>query len=303
MNINLHNPVLLQEVLTLLPAGKGIKLVDATLGGGGHSAAIIRTLVEKHTKFLHFAFDLDPLSWPRFQIALAEAGVKFKGVDTTSLEIFDGNSKVGKVVYKRQNFSDLVNSEEKDFNFILADLGLSQNQIKINNSGFTHSKTQGLDMRLDAKTQSVTAADILNKLHVKGLQKLLQEYAEVSNWPGLLEKILAFREIKQFSTTVDLNSIVFPAERNQVYQALRIAVNSEYDNLQSLIAAADLKLVSAGRLAIITFHSGEEKQVTNALKQTTKKLHLVKVLKPTSRELNSNNSSRSAKLYNIVKVD
>lgn len=250
MEITTHIPVLCHEVVSLLGAEKGGNFLDCTLGGGGHALAVLQA----HPKNTVVAVDRDAR-------ALIRANRR--------LEQFEGRIKI-----MHGRFSDLkdVLSGEK-FDGILADLGLSTDQLK-ENRGFSFNDNAELDMRMD-ESQEVSALQIVNKTPERELMSLLR-HGGVGREAAIVAKaIVAARPIEK---TSDLSKIINRAVAGKtkakkinpstiVFQAIRIAVNNEYEEIESLMQGAPSLLKPGGRLVVISFHSLEDKIVARCMRE------------------------------------
>lgn len=348
-----HVPVLLEEVLQAFQPLELRAFVDGTLGAGGHSRAIL----EAHRE-LQWAvgFDRDPLAHD-----LARENMRGLGVDvlpSVVLEDFlerDGGERASAdtrcMVPIRGNFSDmkkaLVQLERggvvptKKVDGILLDLGVSSMQLDIDERGFSFIKDGPLDMRMDPNS-SLTAEVIVNTWPEAKLGKIMKEFGEERYWKSIAQRIADRRVERPIVTTKDLVDAIgnpgggyskkrgdqrkskkHPATR--VFQALRIAVNGELDAISHVVPDAIEMLNPGGRLAIITFHSLEDRIVKWAFRRaagmapsdsplpgyclpfddisrTTAKIITRKPICPSEREEEQNVRSRSAKLRVLEKL-
>jgi len=242
-----HVPVLPEEVRALLCPAPGKLFLDGTLGGGGHS----ELLLEAGAEVIGLDQDAD---------ALAEAGRR--------LERFGSRFRMVEA-----NFRDAADvlaalGETRKFDGILLDIGVSSHQLDTAERGFALMKDGPLDMRMSRRAPR-TAADLVNSLPVAELAKLFREFGEEPRAMQIAARIAALRAGHPFETTFDLAAAVssvaprtsgrHPATR--VFQALRIAVNDELGALRDALAALPGCLAPSGRLAIITFHSLEDRIV------------------------------------------
>ncbi len=281
-----HISVLSQELIAGLNIQPGGHYLDLTLGGGGHS----RLLLEAHPETTVTAIDRD-------QSALEAAKISLAPYLDNRLTLWWGNF----ADYKGQNSS---------FDGIIADLGVSSPQFDQSERGFSFRHTAALDMRMD-RCQSLTAADIINHWHEKELADLFYQYGEERLSRPIARSIVQKRP---FTTTTELASVIassvpasyrygriHPATR--VFQSLRIAVNQELDSLQKLLNQAPHWLKSGGIIAMISFHSLEDRLIKygfredNSLKIITKKPII-----PSREEQAKNPRSRSAKLRIAQKI-
>jgi len=243
-----HIPVLLQEAVEGLAIKSNGVYVDCTMGGGGHSRAILEKLAEDGKLIL---FDQDEA---------ARANVPDDG----------------RVLFVPQNFRHLQRFL-KLHNFskvdgILADLGVSSHQFDESERGFSTRFDANLDMRMD-KRQKLTAADILNNYSESQLHKIFEKYGEVTNSKTLAKTIVGKRAVKPLGTINEFKQAVHEIVKGnpnkyfaQVFQALRIEVNNEMGALKDLLDQALPLLNKNGRIAIISFHSLEDRLVKNFFK-------------------------------------
>lgn len=290
----MHVPVLIHECLEALKIQPDGVYVDATYGGGGHSAEILKLLGEKGRLI---AFDQDEAAKERV------LGDK-------------------RITFVNENFRHLVRflrlNGIKKVDGILADLGMSSFQLDSEERGFSTRFDAPLDMRMD-QSKSKTAAQILNQYSAKELQRVFQEYGEVRNARSLSETISGAARNGVFQNTSDFIAAIQPMIRGnrnrylaQVFQALRIEVNEEMDALKEFLTGCTELIRPDGRIAIITFHSLEDRLVKRYFKTGSfdgeivkdvfgnyeKPLNEVnrKPIVPTEQEIKSNKRSRSAKL-------
>ncbi|CAN5340340.1 16S rRNA (cytosine(1402)-N(4))-methyltransferase RsmH [soil metagenome] len=290
-----HIPVLLNEViegLAIKPAGT---YVDCTFGGGGHSKVILQHLNE-NGKLVVFDQDEDAA----------------KHVPENSRVIFVPNN-----FRHLQRFLRFHKITEVDG--ILADLGVSSHQFNEAERGFSTRYDAALDMRMDQR-QKVTAADILNTYPAEKLHGLFERFGEVTNAKTLAKTVVQQRMAKKFTTIEEFKRAVYDVVKGnpnkyfaQVFQALRIEVNEEFEALKDMLIQSLQVLKSGGRIAVVTFHSGEDRLVKNFFKkgyfedeerdeiygnkfQSPFKLITKKPLTASEEELKKNTRSRSAKL-------
>ncbi|MCZ8250562.1 MULTISPECIES: 16S rRNA (cytosine(1402)-N(4))-methyltransferase RsmH [unclassified Microcystis] len=282
-----HISVLSQELIAGLNIQPGGHYLDLTLGGGGHS----RLLLEAHPETTVTAIDRD-------QSALEAAKISLAPHLDSRLTLWWGN------------FAD-YNGQNSSFDGIIADLGVSSPQFDQSERGFSFRHTAALDMRMD-RCQSLTAADIINHWQEKELADLFYQYGEERLSRPIARSIVQKRP---FTTTTELAAVIassvpasyrygriHPATR--VFQSLRIAVNQELDSLQKLLHQAPHWLKSGGIIAMISFHSLEDRLIKygfredNSLKIITKKPII-----PSREEQAKNPRSRSAKLRIAQKIE
>jgi 16S rRNA (cytosine1402-N4)-methyltransferase len=271
-----HVPVLSREVIEGLAIQNGGHYLDATVGGGGHSALILA----------------------------AADQVQLSAIDQDETAIAAAKAKLGdRVKFYHENFSEF-DPGDTQFDGILADLGVSSVQLDVGDRGFSFRQEAALDMRMDRR-QDLTAAEIVNHWEESKLADIFYTYGEERLSRRIAKRIV---EQRPFKTTTELADTIahsvpkqyrygriHPATR--VFQGLRIAVNRELEVLETLIAKAPMWLKPGGRIAIISFHSLEDRIVKHRLRES----ELLKVLtkKPIiaqEDEIRENVRARSAKL-------
>ncbi|VXD22250.1 16S rRNA (cytosine(1402)-N(4))-methyltransferase RsmH [Planktothrix paucivesiculata] len=279
----LHIPVLSRELIAGLEIRAGGEYLDATVGGGGHSLL----LLQAGENIQLTAIDQD-------KEAIAAARVKFEQADPSLLE---------RVQFWQGNFAE-YQPKSKQFDGIIADLGVSSYQFDQPERGFSFRHTAPLDMRMNQQ-QSLTAAEIINHWDEKQLADIFYQYGEERLSRRIAKRIV---EKRPFQTTTDLayaiggcvpasyrHGRIHPATR--VFQALRIAVNQELTCLEKFIDQAQYWLKPGGRIGVISFHSLEDRIVKHRLKESPILQVLTKKpIQPQPDELNNNQRSRSAKL-------
>lgn len=308
-----HTPVLLQETLEYLLPLPGHIIVDCTAGGGGHSKALLSKILPGGKLI---ALDQDAASVETVRKVLEPLG-------TGNFFVFRTNFRNLKQV--------LESAAIKQVDGILFDLGVSSHQLDEAERGFSYQHDALLDMRMD-QTAKITAADLVNKESREKLNRIIWEYGEERWAKRIAEFIVKEREVKPIETTGQLVEIIkkaipkgarregpHPAKRT--FQALRIAVNQELEILEETLAQGVDLLKPEGRLAVITFHSLEDRIVKQLFKKLAQgctcppefpvcvcqKKPLVKILTPkpvlpSKEEVNSNPRSRSAKLRVVQKT-
>jgi len=290
-----HTPVLLKETIEGLKIVPNGVYVDCTFGGGGHAKAILKKL-DPEGKLV--AFDQDENARRNLP---ADSRVIFVPHNFRHLQRFLRLHSVAAV------------------DGILADLGVSSHQFDEPERGFSIRYNAELDMRMDAR-QARTAFDVVNRYGEQQLHKLFQEYGEVTNARTLAKTIVEARQSSPIKTIDDLKNALQKIVKGnpnkyfaQVFQALRIEVNEELTALRELLQQVPLLLKPGGRVAIITFHSLEDRLVKNffrrgsfeeaeenpfTMQQTVNELKVItkKPITPGEEELKQNPRSRSAKL-------
>ena len=287
-----HEPVLLREVLEYLKPSVGQTVVDCTLGRGGHAMAMGRFLGPAG---LLIGLDADPrnLEFAAQQLKPLECRVR----------LFQANfSRLSSVLAEAGNPS---------VNAVLADLGVSTNQLFDANYGLSFDRSMSLDMRLDPELPE-NAADLVNRLPEKTLANVLYELAQERYSRQIARKIVETRRttpIKDTEALAELVRSVIPRRgkdsaridpATRTFLALRMAVNREMENLAELLRQGPAALQTGGRMAVISFQSMEDRSVKQAfrsLEQTgVMKAITKKPLSPTSEEIARNPRSRSAKM-------
>jgi 16S rRNA (cytosine1402-N4)-methyltransferase len=281
-----HLPVLPQEVIAGLAVSSGGHYLDTTVGGGGHSRVILQAAPDVQLT----AIDQDEDALAAAKKELAEFGERVRFI--------------------RSNFAAYEFSVAT-FNGILADLGVSSYQLDTPERGFSFRHTASLDMRMD-KQGSLTAADVINEWDEAEIADIFFKYGEER-----LSRRIARRIVEQrpFSTTTQLAEAIASAvprkyrygrihPATRAFQALRIVVNDELKSLETFLAKAPNALVPGGRIAVISFHSLEDRIVKHSLRNSP----LLRVLtkKPiTAQESETANNprSRSAKLRIAERVN
>lgn len=296
----IHKPVLVNEVLENIGAHlnkqdslKGKKIVDATLGLGGHSLEFVKLGASV------LGIDADEKN-----LLIAEKRIS----DACPSHL---NNKVGHVTCVKGNFKD-IEKITKDQGFsspdvIFYDLGLNMLQQKSKERGFSFSNEEApLDMRLNDKEQAVKASDLLNSLPERSLFELFEEIVGFRQAREISRKVVDERKKKPFETVGDFLKLLPEKKEKKThpatkyFMALRIAVNSELVNLKESLNKSIKLLKTGGKILVITFHSGEDRIVKNLFKEFEEK-NFGRVLnkKPvvsSEKELEENKSARSAKL-------
>jgi 16S rRNA (cytosine1402-N4)-methyltransferase len=287
-----HEPVLLREVLELLDPRPGQVMVDCTLGRGGHARAIAERL---GAGGLLIGLDADPRNLRYAAERLKEAPCPTR--------LFHANFAELPAVLKEVG--------QKGVDGILADLGLSTNQLFDDAYGLSFARDMPLDMRIDPRERR-TAADLVNRMSEEDLANVLYELAQERYSRRIARKIGEARRVSPIISTERLADLVRQAipkrggapERidpaTRTFMALRMAVNREMENLGALLSEAPALLKAGGRMAVISFQSMEDRAVKQAFRsaEQTGFLRLVtkKPLCATEAEVAANPRSRSAKL-------
>jgi 16S rRNA (cytosine1402-N4)-methyltransferase len=245
-----HFPVLVDEIVELFSDAKTI--LDCTLGGGGHSAALL-ALGANVT-----ALDRDPaaISEARNRLAAQEAAGRFR--------VILGNFAEA---------DSLLPDTRQKFDAILADLGVSSHQIDSELRGFSFREGAPLDMRMEADG-GPSAAELLNSIDEQDLIRVLREYADEPRARRLAREIVRRRETSPFETSDDLVRAIRgalgarsgPGDFARIFQGIRIAVNDELGSLERALPLLRDKLRPGGVLAVIAYHSGEDRIVKHVMR-------------------------------------
>lgn len=265
--ISIHKSVLLRETIKNLNLKKGDVVIDATLGGGGHSREVLKKIGREG---LLIVIDLDDQTIKNFT------------QNINPEKRFPKIQRKENIILVNDNFVNLKKILDtlkiKKVNAILADLGWSLDQLV--GKGLSFQKDEKLNMRL-GKNQELSAQEIVNKYSQESLEKIIKNYGEEKFWKNITKKIIEFRKRKKIETTSELAEIIQKAvpskyrygkinPATRTFQALRIEVNKELENLEKFILQAIYALKSQGRLAIISFHSLEDRIVKNEFRKNAR---------------------------------
>lgn len=294
-----HISVLLNETVNGLDIHTGDVVLDGTLGGGGHTKEILK-IFGKDVKVI--GLDLDHDAIERVKNSLPT------------------NSNISLVCAGFQDISKVLSDLNIDkVDRILLDLGISSFQLEEAGRGFTFQKDEPLlmTMKKNPTEEDLTAEEIVNTWEEESLRDIIYGFGEEKYAKKIANAIVKAREIKDIKTTSDLVKIINDAvgryykgrkinPATKTFQALRIAVNTELPNLEKVIEDGFKDLSSGGRMAIITFHSLEDRIVKNAFRDLKNK-ELANIINkkpiiPSEEELKENPRSRSAKLRIIEKI-
>jgi 16S rRNA (cytosine1402-N4)-methyltransferase len=292
-----HLPIMVDEVLDCLTPQPGERVVDCTLGYGGHTQALWYA-IQPGGHLL--SLDADPV-----EIVRTETRLRASGLDESSFTV------------RRCNFAGLTkalaeqNWTETGVDVIFADLGLSSMQIDNPARGFTFKREGPLDMRMNPQ-RGKSAAQLLGELPPDKLQRLLQENADEPRAELLAQQLCEINRRTPIATTKALAEAIrrsmpprVPADEldltiRRVFQALRIAVNEEFNALESLLRSLPQALRSGGRIAILTFHSGEDRRVKLAFQEGVRSGIYAdaapEIIRATPEEQRTNPRSSPAKL-------
>ncbi|MGB4439745.1 MAG: 16S rRNA (cytosine(1402)-N(4))-methyltransferase RsmH [Sedimentibacter sp.] len=299
----MHRSICVKEILEFLQIAPGQTGLDATLGYGGHTLEMLKCL---NSKGHLYALDVDPIELPRTRERLENLGY-----DSEILTI------------KQMNFSniDQIALESGPLNFVLADLGVSSMQIDNPERGFSFKNDGPLDLRLNPE-RGISAADRLKIISQDELEGMLLENADEPNSAVIARAIIS--EIKKgidISTTTQLQQIIKNALKfipgknrddeikkscQRCFQALRIDVNNEFEVLYEFLEKLPATLAEDGRVAILSFHSGEDRLVKKSFQRFFRegayREIAPNVIRPSSEECNANPRARSAKLRWAIKA-
>ena len=253
-----HKSVLLKESVEYLrPIEDGV-YIDATLGLGSHTRHLFES-TNLNSRIIGFDVDEEAISIAKERLADYKDNIHF----------------INKNFYEIDCVSSELNLTEVDG--IIADLGMSSYQLEHSNRGFSFMRSEPLDMRMDAKLQ-FTAYDLVNEMSLEELSNLFRDYGEESFSKKIAKSIIKSRQQKPLQTSKELAALIsnsiprkFHPKRihpaTKTFQALRIAVNNELENLIIFIEKAVKLLKKGGRLVIISFHSLEDRIVKNSFKE------------------------------------
>ena len=300
-NENYHEPVLVHEVLTSFAPLKNARIIDATLGTGGHTLA----LVKEGAEVLGIEGDSEILEVAKRR--LEEACPTPNQDGWGSFRVVHANFKdIGRVA---------SNESFMEVDAVLFDLGVSNIQLTSASRGFSFANPEApLDMRIDPKTQGVTGADLLNGLREDQLIALFGLTLDHGSSRWLTKRTLVARGESPINFVGDFLEICEGLrvkgrlnEATLPFLALRIAVNSELENLKDALPKAFSLLKEGGKLSVITFHSGEKKEVLDFF-QEKKRANAAEILtdggiKPEVEEVHKNPRARSAELWTLKKYE
>lgn len=296
----IHETVLLKETVDGLNLKKGDVVFDGTLGGGGHSAYIAET----------FGTDVRIIATDRDSEAIARADARLKALKANYTLVLSDYRNISKV---------LDDQGVEKVSGIILDLGLSSNQLDESGRGFTFKNDEPLYMTFAAPSDNpvVTAKSMVNGWKEETLADIIYGYADERYAKRIAKRIVEAREEKEINTTNDLVEIIREAVpavyrkgkihfATKTFQAIRMAVNDELGALQEGLKDGFERLVSGGRMSVISFHSGEDRIVKNFFRDLVKeekaKLVNKKLITASDEELAKNPRARSAKLRIIEKI-
>ena len=298
-----HEPVLLDEAIELLVTDKNGVYVDATLGGGGHTFKIFELYCNPIV--IGFDEDIDAINYSEKKLTAYKD--RFIVVNKNFSKIYE--------IVKELNYIGVING-------VIFDLGISSFQIDNKEKGFMYREDSLLDMRMN-KLKGISAAEFLNTASEVKISQVFYEYGEEKKSKILAKKVVKARKTKQITTSTDFIEIVRgfykPNELNKnlsrLFQALRIEVNNELENLEIALKSCLDVLITGGRIVVITYHSLEDRIVKKFFKEysrecncfpsfpqcicgANKQLNLInkKPIVPTEFEIEKNIRARSAKM-------
>jgi len=283
----MHIPVLKKEALQYLDPKPNESFIDCTISEGGHTTAILEKN-KPNGKVLGIELDKDIFD----KLSLSQ----------TERLILVNDSYVNlKEIVKKSKFTSI--------NGILFDLGMSSWHLEESGRGFTFLKDEPLDMRYSLEND-LTAEEIVNNYSQKEIEKILEEYGEERFAKRIAKRIIQtrHRKIKSTFQLIEIIKKAVPRKRTKIhpatrtFQALRIAVNDELNNLEKALFQAAEILEKDGRIVIISFHSLEDRIVKNFFKDSNLKILTKKPVIPSQEEIKINRRSRSAKLRAATKV-
>ncbi len=291
----MHIPVLCEELIELLDPKENENFIDCTVGNGGHAKMILEKTGPKGK--------LLGIDWDAAAVKTAGANLKSSGLISRAVLVQDNFANMQEIAVKEKFYT---------IHGILFDLGFSTSQIEDVERGFSFQKDGPLDMRYGSMNP-VTAEKIVNYWSRSELERILKTYGEERFWRQIADAIVQERSLRQITKTRQLVSIIesavprrflggriHPATRT--FQALRIATNNELENLEQGLTAAASMIVEGGKIAVISFHSLEDRIVKRFFKDTSSLKPITKKPKVASlQEVRINPKARSAKLRVAVK--
>lgn len=299
----MHRPICVDEIMEFLSVNPGQVGLDATLGYGGHSLEILKRLLPNGKLF---ATDLDPFELPKTQERLAAMGFGEEVLTVRNL-----------------NFSsiDQIVEEAGPLNFVLADLGVSSMQIDNPERGFSFKVEGPLDLRLNPRSGKPASA-VLKTISKIELAGMLKENADEIYAEEIAQAVIS--KIKNgvtITTTTQLKAVIAEAlgfiyedtRKEEIkkacqrcFQALRIDVNNEFEALEEFLEKLPYALATGGRVAILSFHSGEDRRVKKSFQQLFRsgvyKEIAPDIIRPSAEECNTNPRAKSAKLRWAIKI-
>lgn len=298
----MHRPICVKEIIDFLKIKPGQIGLDATLGYGGHTLEILKTMNDKG--HLH-AIDTDPIELPRTKERLTKLGYSPEILTVTQM-----------------NFSDIDYLDDYGkFNFIIADLGVSSMQIDNPERGFSFKIDGPLDLRMNPKL-GISAADRLKEMTKDEIEGMLIENADEPYADIIASAIVSeYHRCRDILTTTELQSVIKDALNEnsrrttdedirktcqRTFQAIRIDVNHEFEALYEFLEKLPSALAKGGKVAILSFHSGEDRLVKKSFQHYFREGIYKEVspgpIRPSMDEQSSNSRARSAKLRWAIKI-
>jgi len=293
----LHCPVLLEEVIGYLSPKQGDTVIDATLGGGGHSSEILKRILP----------DGKIIAVDRDKEAIERNAIKFREYKEN-------------IILVNEDFRDIDRimeiSGEKMVNGVIFDLGMSSFQVDDEERGFSFMKDGPLDMRYNPD-KGLSAADVVNDFGKEEIEDIIRKYGEERHAKHLANVICSERRKNRIRTTKDLSDIIFKAvgrkyKRQRInpacrtFQGLRIFVNDELGAEEEALKGASRYLAPGGRMCVISFHSLEDRIAKNVFKDMAGRAEVSIITKkpvtPSRKETLENPRARSAKLRVVEKI-
>jgi len=301
LNFDFHIPVLSHKAVEYLinPSLNDLIIVDGTTGGGGYSEIICKRL-QSSCKLICFDKDIEALSYAKKRLSEYQ----------TQIEFINGN--FGKLK------EELIKSGTNKISGIVLDLGLSSYQLE-KEDGFSYIRDTPLDMRADKRDEE-TASDIINSGTRQELEMIFSDFGEIGNSERLADLIAEKRKRRKIETTGELIDVINSGYKlpksgaydfySKIFQALRIAVNNELENLENVLRDSLDLLEEGGRLVVVSYHSLEDRMVKNFMRENkatkkgsgTFKVLTKKPVTPEEEEIKSNRRARSAKLRAAEKI-
>jgi len=297
---NYHEPVLVDEITSALAPLQQARIIDATLGTAGHSLELVKAGADV------LGIDSDREMLKEAEERLEEACPTPNQNGLGSLKLTHGNFKDVDAIASREDFSEVDG--------VLFDLGVSNLQLMGEKRGFSFGYPEApLDMRIDPNSEGVMASDLLNGLRADQLTVLFSKVLTPSQSRFLVSRVVEQREKKPFETVQDFLRIAKRLKTKKdlnpatlPFLALRMAVNSELENLKEALPKAVGCLKKGGKILVITFHSGEEKIVLDFFHQCqeegTGKILTSVSIRPGEEETSKNPRARSAELWILQKI-
>lgn len=301
--VGMHISICVKEILEFLQIKPGQRGLDATLGYGGHTLEMLKCLESQGHMY---GLDVDAIELAKTSERLAGLGY---GPDLLTT--------------RQLNFADIdqIAAEAGLFDFVLADLGVSSMQIDNPERGFSYKKEGPLDLRLNSE-KGISAAERLRTIRLDELQGMLVENADEPYAEEIAKAIVsAIKKGNHISTTTELQQIIeealvfIPEDKRKeavkkscqrTFQAIRIDVNSEFEVLDQFLEKLPDVLAKDGRVAILTFHSGEDRIVKKSFKRLLRegvyKEIATEVIRPSAEECNMNSRARSTKMRWAIKA-